>query len=134
MAPAEQEITKQSVKYIIHYRYPYCIDDGGEGHDLLWDNSSEIIDAESDFDTALVSIDERFNQRESCNHGRYSSVTKIEKVMREKCANGFERTIKSELAIPRSRQCPCGKVYWPICGERACHILQPPHRLVQYGD
>lgn len=115
----------RTVTYTVHYRYPWCFDDGGIGHDLCWDNSSKAIEAADDQQAQLVALETKeFHAEEHCYHNRRAYVVKIVATVYETMPGGWSRTRTYEVPQARGHKCPCGKVYWPVRGEQACHALQ----------
>lgn len=119
-----------TVHYVVHYRYPWDYDDdspsGIGDHTLQWDDSSKAIEATTDDEARLASLAEEFRRpRSGRNFSEYESfVTKIVKHVHEETDDGFVRDTEFEVTLPSARRCPCGQTYWPIKGEKACHILE----------
>lgn len=113
--------TKRTVTYRLTYTYPTCYDDGGTGHDTYWGDSTETLIATSDREAQLASLDDKYRRPEHCYHGRRSHPVKITKVVVEETADGFSRRTETIVPLPQAKQCACGKTYWPVKGETACH-------------
>ena len=111
---------ERNVLYIIHYKYSWVFDDdspsGIGDHITNWSATNEVLEATTDREAQLASMASKF-------HDNDHLITGIEKVVHEVTSDGFERTTTSKVPLPHSKTCPCGKVYWPIKGETACHEL-----------
>lgn len=123
MTIATFEVVERTVTYRVHYTYPTCFDWGGVTHDQGFQDTWEKVEAESDKDARLATLDEKYNKKELCYHGRRSRPRFVEKIVHERAANGWERTTTEKLKVPRPKLCPCGKEYWPIRDEKPCHSL-----------
>lgn len=122
-APGKTNVAR-AVTYKVHYRYPWCFDDGGMYHDENWSDSSRVIEAKNDREAQLASLANEFHGKEHCYHGRSAYPVRIEKTVRERNAESWERTTVTDIPLPRRKKCPCGKDYWPIHGEKPCHKLR----------
>ncbi|MBI2035601.1 MAG: hypothetical protein HYT12_02870 [Candidatus Liptonbacteria bacterium] len=120
-------VIERKVTYIVQYSYPACRDDGDPDgfHDIFWLKSSIKVDALNDQEAQLASMGNESHREEVCYHGRRANPSAIIKIVEELTKDGWERRTESEVPLPRLEQCPCGKKYWPIKGERKCHELVP---------
>jgi hypothetical protein len=118
-----------TVRYVVHYRYPWDDEDdspsGIGDHMLAWGDAHKDITASTDVEAQLASLSDEFRQPCSGWHFREQRAfpVKIVKHVHEETADGFVRDTELEVPLPRSERCPCGKVYWPVNGEQACHSL-----------
>ncbi|MEX0877388.1 MAG: hypothetical protein WDZ40_00820 [Candidatus Spechtbacterales bacterium] len=114
--------TQKKVEYIIEVLVPVCYDDGSEWHNTYYMIEHKKMDVKTDEDAQVdFVINSTFYEKESCRHGRISNPQRIFKNVYEKTEDGFERSQKIEVSVPRSEKCPCGKIFWPIIAEKACH-------------
>lgn len=121
-------MTTTITTYRIHYVYFGCFDDGYQlEHDLSTHETSIVLaDISSDIQAQLVCIDpsKPWWEKEHCYHGRVSYPTKIVKIVHEE-KDGWERTTETTIPIPKVKVCVCGRKYWEVKGERACHKVVP---------
>lgn len=126
MATKSKPKIEKTTTYKIYYNSPGCYDDGGIGHDQFWREYSKIVEAKTDKEAKLASLDDtEFRAKEHCYHGRHAHPTKIEKTVKEVTSDGFERTTTVTIPLPQAKRCVCGKLYMPIRGQKACHTLTP---------
>jgi len=121
--------TVRTVRYVVHYRYPWDDEDdspsGIGDHMLVWDDAHKGIVASTDVEAQLASLGDEFRQPCSGWYFRNQRAfpVKIVKHVHEEAADGFVRNTEFDVPLPHSGRCPCSKVYWPIKGEQACHLL-----------
>lgn len=116
---------KKTVKYVVHYKYPWCFDDGGPFHDQLWGDNQAVVEAKTDKQAQAASLDDQFWSKANCycRGGETSYTTKIVKHVHEETDDGFIRDTQVDIPRPTSKRCACGKQYWPVLGEKRCHKL-----------
>lgn len=124
-----RKVTRK-VSYRIAYAYPWCFDDdspsGIGDHQVNWTRTGKDIDVRTDREAQLASFGPEFHGSVGCHcSNARAHPTAIIKTVVERTADGFERTTQTKVPLPRSRECACGKVYWPVKGEKACHELKP---------
>lgn len=119
------KIVSSTIQYKVRFKYPYCYDDGGPVHDQLWGDDWESVEAETDEQAQIASLDDRFWKKSLCwcRGNTTSYTTSILKQTHEETDDGFVRDIVEEIPLPRNKRCACGKRYWPILGEKPCHEL-----------
>ncbi len=87
---------------------------------------SEAVEANNDHlaQLAALEVELNFAKHKRCPQHRLGiSVTGIIKLIQEHTADGWQRTTELELEAPKPKRCSCGKQYWPVKGEKACHAL-----------
>lgn len=119
----DRENIQTTATYSVEVSVPWCFDDGHPVHDQGWEKKIEPIEANSDREAQLLSLELR--KPEFCYHGRYSITHRIIKTVREVTEDGFERETSYDIPVPRKKKCPCGREYWPVKGEEACHAIVP---------
>lgn len=105
-------ILETETTYTVHYEYPSCFDDGGEGHDLSWHSDEQVIEVGSDEEAIRVAqTDEAFNQKERCYHGRRRYPVKAVKRVVETAEGGWVRDVSIDLPTPTLVRRTQGQTY-----------------------